>query len=495
MKGIYSDITRIRRQVFVEAARLALTENIHDSLEEAPFRILPGEVARYRDSIFKERAIVGERLRLALGLPVRRVDTHSRLSEGIDAVNVTHRILESPLVNVIPFACEACPTDSFVVTDNCRKCLAHPCTHVCPVKAVSIGKTRAQIDQEKCIKCGKCKEACPYSAIVRYDRPCAAACGVDAIGSDYLDRAEIDQEKCVSCGLCIIACPFGAISDKSELYQLIKAIHQGDKLVAALAPSFAGQFGPLVSPAKLAFALKKLGFFDVIEVSLGADIASIHEAGLFAARVPDDQPYLGTSCCPSWTMMAAQLFPEEYLNISSSHTPMVATAKAIKAKEPEARVVFIGPCVAKKIEALDPEVKPYIDFVITFEELIAIFVAREIDLSTLEDGGELNDASVKGREYANCGGVAAAIVANLQKLHPEQEVAVERADSLRDCRKMMTLAKAGQRKGYLLEGMACPGGCVGGPGAMLPTRQGTLRVQDFAKGSPFGTALENPKAK
>lgn len=497
MKGIYTAITGIRRQVFAEVARLAWENeaDLPERLEEAPFRILPGEVARFRDSIFKERAIVGERLRLALGLPVRRVDRHSRLSEGIAAVAVAHRILEPPLVNIIPFACEACPTDAFTVTDNCRKCLAHPCTNVCPVDAVSIGARQARIDREKCVKCGKCKEICPYSAIVRYQRPCAAACGVDAIESDYLGRAQINQDKCVSCGLCIIHCPFGAISDKSELYQLIKAMRRGDRLVAALAPSFAGQFGPLVTAARLKSALKQVGFTDVLEVSLGADIASLHEAGVFMANVPEKQPYLGTSCCPSWTMMAERFFPEQFPYISASHTPMVAAAQKIKARDPGARVVFVGPCLSKKIEALQPAVKPYLDFVITFEELIAMFVAGDIDLSSLDGDGEaIRDSSRHGRAYANCGGVAAAIAANIRRRDPEREILIDRADSLGDCRKMLLLAKAGKRNGYLLEGMACPGGCVGGPGTLLPTRQATLKVEEFAKMSPYETALDNPEA-
>ncbi len=495
MKGIYTSLTKIRRQVFAEVARLAFEGDLQNQLEEAPYKILPGEVAHYRDSIFKERAIIGERLRLALGLPIRKVDLHSRLAQGAEAVDVPHRVLELPLVNVIPFACEACPTDAFEVTDNCRKCLAHPCTHVCPVKAVTIQKDRAHIDKKKCIKCGKCKEACPYSAIVRYNRPCAAACGVDAIDSDYLGRAMINEERCVGCGLCIVNCPFGAIADKSEIFQLINALKRGDRIVAEVAPAFVGQFGPLATPAKIVQGLKTLGFSDVIEVSLGADVASLHEARVFIDQVPEKQPYLGTSCCPAWAMMAEKFFPDQFGNISSSHTPMVAAAQAVKANAPDSRVVFIGPCAAKKIEALDPEVQPYIDFVITFEELIAMFVAKDIDLAALEDGPELTDSSTNGRNYANCGGVAAAIAANIQKFAPERTVTIDRADGLTACRKMLTLAKAGQRHGYLLEGMACPGGCVGGPGTLLANRPAAQKVQEFAKVSPYPTALDNPKTK
>ncbi|HYH03928.1 MAG TPA: [Fe-Fe] hydrogenase large subunit C-terminal domain-containing protein, partial [Bacillota bacterium] len=222
---------------------------------------------------------------------------------------------------------------------------------------------------------------------------------------------------------------------------------------------------------------------------------SIHEAGVFVEKVPHDQPYLGTSCCPSWAMMVEKFFPDQAANISSSHTPMVAAAQKVKTVDPEARVVFIGPCISKKVEALDEQVRPYIDFVITFEELIAMFVAKDIDLAALEDDAELADSSTNGRGYANCGGVANAIVENIHRLYPEREVNVDRADSLTDCRKMMMLAKAGKKNGYLLEGMACPGGCVGGPGTLLPTKQATAKVQGFASVSPYPTALDNPKAQ
>jgi [FeFe] hydrogenase (group B1/B3) len=494
MRGIYTSITQIRRQVFTEVARFAFGHHDYHELEEIPYKILPGEVPQYRESIFKERAIVGERLRLAMGLPLRKIDEHSALSVGVTEVAVPYRVLETPLVNVIPFACEACPTTAFCVTDNCRKCLAHPCVHVCPVKAITIGEDRAHIDREKCIRCGKCRDICPYSAIVKYDRPCAAACGVDAIESDYLGRAKINQDQCVACGMCIVSCPFGAIADKSEIFQFILALKSGKKIYAAMAPSFVGQFGPLATPEIVFQGIKNLGFSDVVEVGLGADVASIHEAKVFHEKVPGQQPYLGTSCCPSWAMMVEKRFPEQFAYISSSHTPMVATAQYIKERDPEAKVVFIGPCISKKIEALEAEVKNYIDFVITFEELIGMLVATGVNLIENGQAQSVEDASSCGRGYACSSGVAGAIVENIHQLYPDQQIQVDKADSLKGCIKMMSLAKAGQRNGYLLEGMACPGGCVGGPGTLLPTIKAEGKVKAFSLQSPFKTALDNPKA-
>ena len=248
MRGIYTSVTDIRRKVFTEVARLAYEGGDYSRMEQIPYKIVPGEEARYRESIFLERAIVGERLRLAMGLPLRPISEHSELTEGVDASAISEKYYDPPLVNIIKFACNACPTKQYKVSEACQGCLAHPCSEVCPKKAITIHHGKSHIDPEKCIKCGRCKEVCPYGAILKLDRPCAVACGMDAIGSDSLGRAEIDYDKCVSCGMCIVNCPFGAISDKGQIFQLIHAIKEGQRVIAIVAPAFVGQFGPNVSP-------------------------------------------------------------------------------------------------------------------------------------------------------------------------------------------------------------------------------------------------------
>lgn len=499
MRGIFTPITKIRRQVFTEIARFAYERDLGSSdyqyFYESAYRIIPGEIPQYRDSVFKERAIIRERIRLALGLPLRPTGEYQSFTDGMAECATQEKCLKEPLVTIIPFACVACPTDRFQVSDNCRKCLAHPCTSVCPVKAVSIGLQTAVIDQAKCIKCGRCVQACPYHAILRFGRPCAEACGVDAIASDELGRARILQDKCVACGLCIVSCPFAAIADKSEIFQLITAIRSGRRVYAEIAPSFVGQFGPLATPGKIVAGLKALGLVDVIEVGWGADIGSMHEADEFLARVPERQPFLGTSCCPSWESLARKTQPELGDCIASSHTPMVAAAQRIKDRDPEARVVFIGPCVAKKREALEDDVRPFVDYVITFEELMGMFSARAIELIDLEEDRLNTLASRDGRQYAVAGGVAQAIVHCIQKREPDRTVPILQADSLRDCTNMLKLAKAGKTPGHLLEGMACPGGCVGGPGTLTQIQRAGSAVKTFAGGSPYPTADDNPAAK
>lgn len=491
MKDSFIDIITIRRKVFADIARLAYEDADLSRLNQEIYKLLPGEQATYRESIFRERAVIGERLRMALGLNARTADATGAVSDGIEEIDVDRRVYSPPLVEVIKIACEACPERHMIVTDNCRKCLAHPCVNVCPKDAVSIGKYRAHIDQDKCIKCGRCVAACPYHSIVETGRPCAQACGVKAIGSDYLNRAEIDDEKCVACGACITACPFGAIADKSEIYQLIRSIKRRDDIFAIIAPSFVSQFGAIAKPAQIFEAIRMLGIKDVIEVGMGADLTTLNEASEFLHHVPEEKPYLGTSCCYSWKLMVSKQFPQQNAFISESSTPMVYTARQIKEKYPDAKIVFIGPCLSKKLEALQDHVKDFVDFVITFEELMGMFVAREIEPAELKPSKNPDEASATGRAYAYSGGVAAAVEKRIHEIDPDREVRIEGAEGLENCVKLMKLAKAGQKNGMLLEGMACMGGCIGGPGTLVPLNRAKKNVEAFAKTSRFKSPADN----
>ncbi|MGO1580746.1 MAG: 4Fe-4S dicluster domain-containing protein [Peptoniphilaceae bacterium] len=491
MKEIYGNIVDIRRKVFAEVARIAYNDLDIAELEDSSYRIVPGEVAKYRENIFRERAIADERLRLAMGMGVREIAVYKKLTDGFDKVDMDVNAYERPLINVIKFACEACPTKAYTVTNNCRKCMAHPCTNVCPVNAVSIRKEGAYIDQEKCIKCGRCKEACPYSAIVMYDRPCAAACGVNAISSDEYGRAEIDHDECVACGRCIASCPFGAIADKTQIFQLIKAIKSGKKVYAEIAPSFIGQFGAKTSPIQVVEAIKKLGFEDVVEVSLGADITTLHEAEEYLNRVPEEIPFMGTSCCYSWSLMVKNKFPEIFEQISDSGSPMRYTAEYIKEKDKDAIICFIGPCTSKKLEALNTEVKSHVDFVITFEELMGMFVAQNIEPSQIEISEKLKEASALGRGYPIAGGVAQAVKEVAQEMSPDKEINIQGANSLSECVKMLKVAKAGKLNGYLLEGMACPGGCIAGVGTIASINRVRKSIEKFKKDSEVYSPLKN----
>lgn len=484
MRGIQNTVTNIRRQVFTEVARLAYEEGDYKHrMEMIPYKICPGEVATYRDSIFLERAIVEERLRLAMGLPLRSAADHAPCYTGIEESAIAEKYYDPPLVNVISFACNACPTEHFHVTELCQGCLANPCKEVCPKGAISIVHGKSVIDESKCIKCGRCKDVCPYGAIVKVERPCAKACGMDAIGSDEHGRAKIDYDKCVSCGMCLVNCPFGAIADKGQIFQLIHAMKTGKKVIAIVAPAFVGQFGPKLTPEKLTWAMKQLGFSEVAEVAVGADLCTIEEAKDFLREVPEHQPFMATSCCPSWAMMAKKLFPELAPYISMALTPMVLTARLQKKENPDAMIAFIGPCAAKKLEASRRSIRSDVDFVLTFEELMGLFDAKGVDVNNIPDecAVPLNEGTAAGRSFAVSGGVANSVVDVIKQMDPEREVKVVSAQGLQDCKKLLQMAKAGKYDGYLLEGMGCPGGCVAGAGTLQPVNKSTALVNKYTK--------------
>ena len=385
MRGIHSVVDDLRRQVFTEVARLAYEGGDFSRIDALPYKIIPGEDAQYRHDVFLERAIVTERLRLACGLPLRTAAEMSLASDGIEEAAKPEKYYEPPLINIIPFACNACPPKEIRVSSNCQGCLSHPCMNVCPKGAISVGRDgKSVIDQSKCIKCGRCLSQCPYNAISRIERPCAKACGMDAIGSDERGHAKIDYDKCVSCGMCLVNCPFAAIADKSQIFQLIQAITKGDEVIACVAPAFVGQFGKDATPRKLKKAMRILGFADTVEVAIGADLCTVEEAHDFLDNVPERLDFMGTSCCPAWSVMAKKLFPEFKENISMALTPMVITARLMKKDHPNARIVFVGPCAAKKLEASRRSVRSDVDFVLTFEELQGMFDAKDIDFATLE---------------------------------------------------------------------------------------------------------------
>ena len=487
MRNITCSIAYIRKRVFAEVARMAYDED-YSRMEKLPYEILPGEQATERESIFLERAIVGERIRLAMGLPLRSVSEHSLLSDGVEESAVAEKYYDPPLINIIKYACNACPPTHYEVTNLCQGCLAHHCYHACPKDAISFHKGKAVIDQDKCIKCGRCKQSCSYQAIVKFERPCTEACGMNAITSDERGRAVIDQDKCVSCGMCLVNCPFGAIVDKGQLFQLIHAINKGQKVVAIIAPAFWGQFGDKVTPGQIKEAMKMLGFAALEEVAIGADLCAIEEAEEFLHCVPDKQPFMATSCCPAWAMMAKKEFPGMAPYISMTMTPMVLTARLMKRRDPNCRVAFIGPCAAKKLEASRRSVRSEVDFVLTFEELRGMFAAKDIDFSQIPDTEAHYKASAPGVGFAASGGVAKAVEKVIQTKNPDREVKTVYAEGLRACRQMLRVARSGKYDGYLLEGMACPGGCIAGAGTVQPPEKSRRMLEQYKARA----ALDNP---
>ena len=497
MRGIYTPVTDIRRKVFTEVARMSYEggemADYAKDIRDLPYKIIPGEVGQLRSSIFLERAIVSERIRLAMGLSLRPLDESVPATENLEHSVVADKFYEPPLINVIKFACNQCPEKLIKVTAMCQGCLAHPCQEVCPKKAISFRNGKSHIDQDLCIKCGRCVSTCPYNAIVKVERPCAKACGMGAIHSDEYGRADIDYDKCVSCGMCLVNCPFGAIVDKGQIFQLIQAIKRGDRVIAIVAPAFINQF-PGMTPSKLREAMKQLGFAGTAEVAVGADLCTIDEAHDFLEEVPEKHPFMGTSCCPAWSVMAKKNFPKFADCISMTMTPMVLTARLIKNSDPKARICFVGPCAAKKLEASRRTVRSEVDFVLTFEELMGMFEAKGVDFNSLPDdpNDNFDDASADGRGFAVSGGVAQAVVNAIKKIDPDREVKVVSAQGLAECKKMMQLAAAGKYNGYLLEGMACPGGRIAGAGTLADPGRSAMMLNKYKTQASMKSAVDTP---
>ena len=495
MKGIKTRKSILRRMVFSKVANFAYTNGDKEDFIRIPYEVLPGEDANYRNDIFLERAIFSERLRAAMGMPLRDAGEFSPIIANWEEADTGNHYYTPPLINVIKFACNACPEKRVFVTNGCQGCIEHPCKEVCPKKAISMINGRSVIDQDKCIKCGKCTEACPYNAIIKQERPCTKACGAGAIKSDAKGRAEIDQDKCVGCSQCLVNCPFGAIVDKSQIYQTIKAIQSGVPVYAAVAPAFAGQ----VTDSEFAHervrpVLKRLGFADAVEVAIGADLCTVAEARDFVEEVPEKLDFMLTSCCPAWAAYIKKNFPTMTDNISMALTPMVWTARLIKKMHPGCKVAFLGPCTAKKLEAMRRTIRSDVDFVLTFEEVVGMMDAKGIDPNDIPEEEYLpfKEASGDGWGFAVSGGVAEAVKNVLAKTNPDLELKMAKAEGLDDCKKMLLAAKFHKYDGYLLEGMACKGGCIGGAGTLASNNRATSLVDKLHKAKKDVSPFDSP---
>ena len=482
-----TEVVKIRRKVLSEIARLTFSNdldkaNIIEVLDEVVHQSGP----RYRCCVHKERAVVKDRVKFAMAQSL-----DNGVAEAAQNALEGH-VADMPTINIMPEACDQCPIDTFFVTNACRNCLAHNCIASCPKRAISVVQHQAYIDKTLCVECGLCKKSCMYGAIVEITRPCERACDIGAIKADKERRAVINYEKCVQCGGCKIACPFGAITEQSYTVQLIQKINARNRVYAILAPAFIGQFGTKVTPSQVIGGLKKIGFYDVQEVSFGADIVTLEEAKEFAERVPTKLTFMTTSCCPAFVDMVNKHLPELKDHVSTVVSPMVASAKMIKAADPDAVVVFIGPCLAKKVEAIHyPE---SVDFVFSFEEMESLFIGAGINLSRIPETEYVTTASRDGNAFAKAGGVVQAVIDATAKINPDLVVKPYRAEGLHNCKVALMQLKAGNVDANFFEGMACAGGCIGGPGILTDMRISNKMVDTFATSSTMAAAPDNQKA-
>ena len=440
-------ILKIKHDVLYRVAKLAYAGEFNEKKEQIPYEMIPGPKAQFRCCIYKEREVIRQRINLAEG----KTPTGEKpdMAKG-------HKI-----VYVIPSACEECPIARYTVTNNCQNCMGKACYNSCNFGAISIGVNQAYIDPSKCKECGKCAAACPYNAIADLMRPCRKSCPVDALKVDpETGIAMIDDEKCISCGQCVHSCPFGAIGTITFVVDVINAIRSNKRVVAMVAPALEGQFGDDITMASLRKAIMELGFDDMIEVGLGGDLTALYESREWAEAYKEGKK-LTTSCCPAFVNLVKKHYPKLVDNISTTVSPMCAVSRMVKAQDPETVAVFIGPCVAKKSEAMDKDIKDNVDYVLTVGELRAMLKAKDVKVEPAEN--DYQRASGFGKRFGNSGGVTNAVLQSLKEENQNEDITVTVCNGAQECKKALLMMQAGKLKTDFIEGMACVGGCVGGP--------------------------------
>ena len=449
----------LKYKVLREVARQAWNGTLLENVLDIPKIIVPGKVPTMRCCVYKERAILGERVKIAMG--------------GNKA--------NPNVIEVIETACDECPMGGYEVTNACRGCLAHRCEDACKRGAISFDRDqKAHIDKSKCVECGMCAKVCPYTAIMNFKRPCVSACKVKAISMNEDKAAKIDNDKCISCGACVYQCPFGAITDKSFIINVIDMIQKSEdnsryKVYAVVAPAVGSQFA-YAKLGQVISGIKKLGFHTVVEAALGADMVADKECMELA-----EKGFLTSSCCPAFVKYIETQFPMLKDKISHNYSPMAEIAKYIKETDKEAKVVFIGPCTAKKAEVQLESVKPYVDAALTFEELQALFDSKDIDITTLAEG-VLDNASYFGRIFARCGGLSDAVAEGLKEQGlTDFELKACSCDGIDACRVALIRKTKNMLDANFIEGMACTGGCIGGAGCLTHGEKSKADVDKYGR--------------
>ena len=457
MRKFDTKVQHLKYKVLREVARLAWNDTLLDNIMEIPKTLVPGSTPTMRCCVYKERAILADRVKIAM---------------GGDKTNPN-------VIEVIETACDECPMGGYEVTNSCRGCLAHRCEDVCKRGAIQFDHNHvAHIDKSKCVDCGACAKVCPYTAIVNHKRPCENACKIKAIKMNDRKAAAIDNDKCISCGACVYQCPFGAITDKSYILDVIDIIKKSEnnrkyKVYAVVAPSISSQF-TYAKLGQVISGLKKLGFHTVVEAALGADMVADSES-----RELVERGFLTSSCCPAFVSFIEKNYPDLVPFVSSNLSPMAAISKYLKENEEDCKIVFIGPCTAKKAEVQKEEVQPYVDVAMTFEELQALFDSRDIDIMTLNEG-VLDNASYFGRIFARCGGLADAVAEGLKE-HGDTDFQLKAVscDGIEECKMALLKKSKNVLDANFIEAMACIGGCIGGAGCLTHGPKNKAEVDKY----------------
>ena len=478
--GNVGQAIHLKKEILVRIIKAFFSDNFEEKTRLIPFDMRPkGMEVPYRCCIYKERAIIKDRAIAGLGFSIEEDDETVSLKDYAKR-SLDRTELDGKNLTVLQTACKGCATNRIYVTDLCQGCVARPCQTSCKFGAVSIVNGKSVIDDSKCKKCQMCVKACPYNAIVKITVPCEEACPVGAIKKDETGFASIDADECINCGRCISACPFGAVHEKSQIIDILKAIKSDKKVIAMIAPSIAGQFPGNIYQLKT--AIMKSGFDDVYEVAQGADITANTEAKEFVERMEEGQNFMTTSCCAGYNQFIKKHLPEIKSFVSDTGTPLFYTAEIVKKEFPDAVTVFVSPCVAKRAEGFDNK---NVDYVMNYEELGALFVAKKIEIIECEESKYEKESSKQARRFGYSGGVAESVKASLKDesmIHPCIINGLNK-DTIKQLKKC---AACGQTEdgSNIIEVMCCEGGCIGGNAAMNNQRSAKKLIDTLAENSP-----------
>ncbi len=448
----------LKQEVLIRIVESFFSDNFEENTRLIPYQMRPkGCEVPYRCCIYKERAILRDRVIADLGFPIEEDNEEKLLSEYAKE-SLKREGSDDKILTVIGAACKGCVPNRMYVTNLCQGCVARSCVQACKFGAISIVNGKSYIDSSKCKNCKMCMAACPYNAIVKIAVPCEDACPVGAIEKDEDGHAKIDHEKCISCGRCVKRCPFGAINEKSQLIDVLKNIKSGKEVIALIAPSIAGQFPGNIYQLKT--AMIKAGFSDVYEVAKGADITTLNEAKEFQERMANSEPFMTTSCCAGYNQLRKKHLQEINKYASDTETPLYYIAEIVRKEHTEAKLVFISPCVAKRKEVFENK---NIDYIMNYMELSALLAGRRINPELEDETPFDSESSKQGRNFGVTGGVAGAVQKASQNAGTEIKPCIINCLNKDTIKQLRRYAKDGVcPDGNLIEVMCCEGGCIGG---------------------------------
>lgn len=469
----------IKNEILERIVEAFFSEDFENNARLIPYDMRPkGSDVPYRCCIYKERAILKERVKAGLGFALEE-DDETKLLSTFAKEAIERKEPDTDPLTVLDAACVGCVPSRIYVTDLCQGCVARPCQTACKFGAISMVDGKSKIDGSKCKNCKMCMRACPYNAIVKLAVPCEDACPVGAIHKDENNITRIDFDRCITCGKCVAACPFGAVNEKSQLVDIMKNIKAPDKkLVAMIAPSIAGQFG--CSIYKLKSAIKKAGFDEVIEVAQGADITTINEAKEFEERMEEGAPFMTTSCCAGYNNLTATSLPEIQEFKSTTGTPLFYTAQIVRKQYPDAISVFVSPCVAKRKEGMNNE---DVDYVMNYQELSALIKGRKINIEECEEEKFDKESSKQARNFGVTGGVADAVCSVLKDKESAKPYVIDglTKDSIKELKKFAKDKSCPDCN--LIEVMCCEGGCIGGNAVIKSQRDAKKQLKTLLENS------------